>query len=431
MSAGAKSGSPDVSGDAVSGEIVSAAPEVSGDAASGEIVSAAPDGSADAMSGEIVSGEISSVPVSGEISFVPVSGEISSAPVSGEISSAPVSGEPHAPDEASILPATLGDDALREAVGVKARRAPRAADGGRGSRGRGGDDGDGDDGGDDPSGDGNAAAKPRSRRTMAVAAVSIIVGLSSAALVFLGRANAQRYLIVCTASRVSPEQGRGFPPWGSRPMTGAEWRPIALPTNAECKPRESESRDELGGWYLDLLIDRATTTLTARDLLDNVENAGAGRQTSPLDAAAAELDQALLLARNPTHRDQRKEIERLQGDVEYWRAQARVRDASGVLLDAAKQFETAATRRPRHVTDAAAWAAFVHELAGRLHAGPAASAPFPTPVTPPSGPGEGSSAAAPAGTELPVEPETGAGSNGSAAPAPVVVPSVPSGGVLL
>jgi hypothetical protein len=319
------------------------------------------------------------------------------------------------PDTASgpILPAKLSDDALQDAVGVRRTKRPETED-------RPDNDDDDDDDSVRP------GVRKRSRRSIAIAAISIMVGLMVATLVFLGRANAQRYLIVCTATRVTAEQGRGFPPWGSHPLAGPEWKAITLPSIAECKPRETEDQDELGKWYLDMLVERATAILTARNVLETVPVAAGQPAANPLDTAAGELDQALLLARNPDRRDQRKEVERLLGDVEYWRASARLRDASTVLLDAAKQFDTAAAQRPRHVSDAAAWATFLRRLADELHAGPSG-----TPATPVAPPPVGASppVTAPPGVALPVEP---AGSDsGSASPPPAPDAGVPSGGVLL
>jgi hypothetical protein len=264
----------------------------------------------------------------------------------------------------------------------------------------------------------------RSRRTTIIIAVSVIGGLSIAGLVFLGHANAERYAISCESSKVIAEQGRGFPPWGTHPMAGPEWKPIQLPTNAECKPRETEELDELGSAYLAILIDRASATLTAKNPVDApVAAAGQQAAASPLDVATEQLDQALLLARSPERRDQRKEIERLLGDVDYWRASMRLRDASAALLDAAKQFDTAAAQRPRHVTDAAAWGTYLRHLADELHAGPNSAPSAPSPL--PAGSTPTPAVPAPVGTALPVEPEP----EGSAAPA--VDAGVPSGGVLL
>ncbi len=223
--------------------------------------------------------------------------------------------------------------------------------------------------------DDDGLPKPARRRTIVVSAIAIIGGLGIAALVFLGRANAQRYLITCSTDHVSAEQGRAFPPWGSRALAGAEYKPIALPAAAECTPRETDDAGELERWYLELLMDRASTTLTARNLLDTMQ-----AKPNPLDVAADQLNQALLLSRSPARRDQRKDVERLLGDVQYWRASLRLREAAAALADASRQFEAAAAQRPRHVTDAGEWATFLHKLVDDLRAGPGGVPATPGPA---------------------------------------------------
>ena len=259
---------------------------------------------------------------------------------------------------------------------------------------------------------------PSNRKVMTVAAISIFVGLLTLTLILLGRANSQRYLITCTTDQVRAERGRAFPPWGSQLMAGNAYKPIALPASAECKPQETDDIAELDRWYLDILVERASATLTA----PAVDAPG-----KPLDVAEGQLNQALLLSRAPERRDQRKEVERLLGDVQYWRASLRLRDASAALSDAAKQFEAAAAQRPRHVSDAGSWAGFLKRVVDELKAGPnGVTATVPTPA--------GAAAAvttapttAPLGTALPVEPTP------AATPEPEVKPDagVPTGGVLL
>jgi hypothetical protein len=308
---------------------------------------------------------------------------------------------PMPPDEPPLVPY---DASLADAVGAPSAAALRrkARDEHRGD--------------DDPD-----LPQRRSRRTMAIIAASIFGGISIAALALLGHANGERYLITCDSSKATPEEGRGFPPWGTHAMAGPEWKAVTLPPNAECKPRETDDADQLAGWYLDILIDQASTTLSAKNPL---EIAGPDAKTSSLDVASAQLNQALLLARAPDKRDQRKEIERLLGDIDYWHASVRLRDASATLLDAAKQFETAAAKRPRHVTDAAAWATFLHRLADQLHGGP--NAPVTTATTAAGPMIAPATTAAPMGSALPVEPD-----QVGSADAPPPAPPVAAGGVLL
>ena len=323
----------------------------------------------------------------------------------------PTSALPPNPDDAPILPADAAPDAaLQHAVGAPSPRARKRAQ----TQPR----------RDDDDGEANDDGSKRSKRTMVIATLSIIGGLGIATLVFLGRANSQRYEISCSASHAVAMQGRSFPPWGTHALNGPEWAPIALPANAECQPKQTEDVGELGKWYLELLVDRATVTLTAKDILDAPAPAAAGQPAvSPLDSVSAQLDQALLLARDPDKRDQRKEITRLQGDVQYWRAAARLRDASAVLIEAAKQFDAANAQHPRHATDSAAWSTFLHHLADELRAGPNGApiviGPTGLVAAPPGVP-------VPVGTALPVEE----GSGRTEAPAPPDA-GVPSGGVLL
>jgi hypothetical protein len=314
---------------------------------------------------------------------------------------------PDAQPEEPILPNAYDDQALRDAIGP--RKTPRART--------------------EPSvdDDDEPVSRKRRRRTIMVAAATTLVGLAIAALIFLGRANASRYLLVCTAEHAAAEQGRAFPPWGSHALAGPEWETIALPPNAACKERETEEPAELARWYYDILVERASTTLTSRELLDAMPKAGAAvtsaTPTNPLNAVSAQLEQALLLARVFDGADQRKEVERLQGDVEYWRATLRLRDASQAMADAAKQFDTASSHHPRHVDDAAAWGLFVRKLSDELHTGPGGA-----PVTIPNA--AEPHAPAPPGTALPVEAPA-AGSDVTPTPPAPPDAGLPGGGVLL
>ena len=325
--------------------------------------------------------------------------------------------------EAPLLPATSSEAELREAVGAEyplftpvteepsyaapasAPAAPPPPPPRPASIDRAAADRD-----DDP------AVPRRNRRSALVAAAALAVGIGIAALIFLGRANADRLALECQPEQVVAQQGRAFPPWGMHELGGSEWKPIAIPPEAECKPFETESSDELTTHFLAVLEEQASTLLTAREV-------------TKVDLAEQQLKQALLLARSPDKRDQRKEIERLLGDVDYWRALAALRDATARLTEAAKQFDAAAARRPRHVTDASAWAMYIRKVADELHVGPAGahSSVFPPSPATASQPAQFERPTAPVGSALPVEPAAG-----SAAP-PVAPPDagVPTGGVLL
>jgi hypothetical protein len=285
----------------------------------------------------------------------------------------------------------------------------------------------------------DAVPEPRRRRsprTAALAVLAIAGVVGTAVFVLLGHINSDRYVLACEPERAVPEQGRGFPPWGTRPLAGETWRPLPIAAETRCRPLETDELLVLQRAYLAMVLDQATAMLTAREV-------------TKVDGAEALLKQALLLTRPPEREpepaakqraEQHQEIERLLGDVAYWRAAAKVRDAAAALGDAAKQFDAAVAQHPRHVSDAAAWAAYVRKLAQDIHAGPASGATSPTLTDGPAPPATstasptapsitGSTAerpAAPPGVALPVEPD-----KAHAAPAAQPSPSAPTGGVLL
>jgi hypothetical protein len=264
---------------------------------------------------------------------------------------------------------------------------------------------------------------PRSRRTMLVIGATLFLGLGIAALVILGWINAGHYAISCGTKEVTAERGRAFPPWGMSRLDGAGWKPIPIPASFQCVGLETADPTELGDAYRRMLVERAEAMLTAKEV------------TQAEDAAGI-LEQALLHARTDSepHKTARQAIQRMLGDVGYWRASDALRKAAQSLADAAKQFETAAGQRPRYVSDANAWAMHVRRIIEDLRAGPAGARAQASPSAP-GGPGSAPERPlAPAGAALPVEPPAGAGSDaGSAEPPPPAAPgaAVPGGGVLL
>ncbi|MGE0551055.1 MAG: hypothetical protein AB7O24_02860 [Kofleriaceae bacterium] len=265
---------------------------------------------------------------------------------------------------------------------------------------------------DDDDGEGEPP-RPRNRKTAVISAVAIAVGLTAAVVFFIGRANSERYAIACEADRAVVEHGRAFPPWGTRRLAGAEWAPLKIPPEAECTSLETTDLGELARNYLGMILKQASTLLTAREV-------------TKIDDAEAQLQQALLVTRSLTNDgargEQRKEIERLLGDVAYWRASAKLRLAADSLSDAARQFDAAAVQRPRHVTDAAEWAAHVRKIVERLRGGPGGDQPSAFPPSPPD-----AKPSAPPGIALPVQPPGDAG----VAPVESIDAGLPAGGVLL
>jgi hypothetical protein len=330
---------------------------------------------------------------------------------------------PTAADDEPVLPATYHENDLRVAVGAaplseslaatRKRRAPASAN--------------------RPDGDDGAPGQPRNRKAIVAAALSITAGLAIVVLVVLGHANSDRYLLACEPERAVPEQGRGFPPWGTHALEGEPWKPLKITRETRCQPHETDDPLVLERAYLAMVLDQATALLTAREV-------------TRLDDAEALLKQALLLTRPPDREPEKlalernehhKDIEHMLGDVTYWRASARLHDAQAALTEAAKQFDSAAAQHPRHVSDAAAWASYARKLAQELHAGPAGATPPASPpgTAAPSPAGSPTAPASehlnvPAGVALPVEP--GPGSAAEPPPA-LAIPDagVPTGGVLL
>jgi len=288
---------------------------------------------------------------------------------------------------------------------------------------------------------------PRVRKSVLAAGLAITAGLAIAVVAILGHLNSDRYLLACEAERAVPQQGRAFPPWGTRALDGDAWIPLKITPDTRCQPHETDDPLTLERQYLAMLLEQASALLTAREV-------------TKLDEAEALLKQSLLLTRPPERepasfakeRNQRHDdVQRLLGDVTYGRASAKLRDAAAALTDAAKQFDSAAAQHPRHATDASAWASYARKLAQDLHAGPTGAA------TPPASPAASSSSSAaptpqrpdhpaehpdaPAGVTLPVEPAGAAAPTPSAEPPTVTAPAVaapppvdagpPTGGVLL
>lgn len=277
----------------------------------------------------------------------------------------------------------------------------------------------------------------RSARSVAFGALGITAVLAIAVAVVAGYLNSDRYLLACETERAVPQQGRGFPPWGARALSGEQWRPLKISPETRCQPQETDDPLVLERAYLAMVLDQATALLGVREV-------------TRIDDAEALLAQGLLLTRPPEHEpaplaaqrtEHHQEIERLRGDVTYWRATARLREAATALGEAAAKFDAAVAQHPRHASDAGAWAAYTRKLAQALRAGPAGGSPAapaaiptgaPPAAAPPataSGPaGTSERVAAPPGVALPVEPETPGAPPPQAAPPPA---GAMTGGVLL
>ena len=254
--------------------------------------------------------------------------------------------------------------------------------------------------------------RPR-RRWVLVLGLGTTLLAASAVIVVLGQVHATNYALRCGAKEIVAERGRSVPPWGYERLGGPSWRPIAIPPDAECTARETEDVVQLEGWFLEALVEQATRKLS-------------GAAPGDLDRAEAELAQALLLSRSPERRDQRKDLERLRGDVTYWRAVAKVKAAVTSLEDAARGFDDATAQRPRHASDPTRWSTFARATAAALDAGPdGTGVPSPIPTSPsPSRP------TAPPGIALPID-SAPYPIDAGALPDDAARRDLPSGGVLM
>ena len=303
----------------------------------------------------------------------------------------------HVPDSASTD--------LEAAVGFeRSRNVPRY--------------GDDDDGGRPPI---------RLTRRMIFAVAGVVVFLALIVMLVIGRWNAANYYLRC-GETITAEQGRSFPPWGSSKLSGKQWSAIRLGEDTECDDSDFGTKAELEAVFLKALIDQAT-------LFTRQRHAGQAPTTEAIQEAEKQLKQAILLARRDEFRDQRRIIARLQGDVQYWRAQAGLAALAAELDQIHKWFAEAEHRRPQHTTDSAAWAAFVQSLRGELALGPPELRPSEAPridggitAAPPTP--QSIDAGAPPPPRLDASPGVALPMEADATPQPPDA-SLPRGGVLL
>lgn len=192
----------------------------------------------------------------------------------------------------------------------------------------------------------------RRQQLVLVGGAALLV--ATAACAVLGWLNNQRYYLVCGTRSITAEQG-SFWPWGQDSLGGEAFK--AIEGDHPCTSREFDNRNDLEEAFLVALIEQATRLLASGDA-DHVT------------AAKQELQQALLLSRDPERGKQRAMVERLQGDVAYWRGAAEIQRALKILSTGASYFEDAATRRPRHSNDANAWAEHARFIGSEIDKGP-------------------------------------------------------------
>jgi hypothetical protein len=253
-------------------------------------------------------------------------------------------------------------------------------------------------------------------------ALFILAGVGA----LLGWMNNQHYYLVCGTRIITAEQG-SFWPWGRNPLPGEAFKGIE--GDHPCTNLEFDNRNDLEEAFLDALIERATRLLTSGD-------------PEQVASAEQELQQALLLSRDPERGKQRSMAERLQGDVSYWRGAAEIQKALEILHTSATYFEEAAAKRPRHSNDASAWAEHARFIGSEIEKGPRSLRKDESPKEephfqglsqpPPDAGSDTEPEAAPAvNTSKVVEPPVDAGVAPEEPAADPADASLPKGGVLL
>lgn len=258
-----------------------------------------------------------------------------------------------------------------------------------------------------------------------------VIGIGAAIMIFgvcavLSWLNSSGFYLVCKPTKIVAERGRWLP-WGHTSLTGRAWTPVAKPEDARCKDRRFNDLGGLKAAFSSALKARASNAL-AEATQKNIS-------AEALELADKQLSQALLLLRDADNDDERKELLRLQGDVEYWRAAASVSSAIDNLTEAGKRFDEAASRGPRHAGDSSTWAEYARELGDQLRQGPPSLRPE-QPAAPGSAPPfSGTGNAVDKAPDADAGPQTGAPPPDPPDAGPAVPdagpPDLPTGGVLL
>lgn len=335
-----------------------------------------------------------------------------------------------------------------------------------------------------------SAGEPSQRRPRAGRARTRAIVLAGAALVsiagvvwlvHLGQQNRRSFHLVCDGEAITAAQGRGFPPWGHSALTGDAWRPIPAVASLPCTSRTLPTRAALAQRFAALLVARVDAWVIGRA-------DGTGREQ--LADAQAQLDQARLLlaetgaatrssasgissgpasgisddptsgiSSGPTSgisddpasgistpgiseslaagvaaepgdtlvEADASVIERLQADLDYWRARDEVDAALATLERAAAQLDQAVAREPRHNrAHASAWQRLLARVREDLASGPGAAAGAVRPSEPLPGagaPDPGNAQSAPGSGQDGLAPAPAPGANADPA---LPVPGTPA-----
>lgn len=261
----------------------------------------------------------------------------------------------------------------------------------------------------EPSGRRGGRAGARRPRGMLIIVAVLLLGAAVAGLVHLGQQNRRSFHLMCGKEAITAAQGRAFPPWGESALTGKAWQPIAVVPGTPCTSQVLPGRPALAQRFGQVLVARVEAWVLGRP-------DGTGREQ--LAGVQAELDQARLLigeiADPAAAGAAGRALERVQGDLDYWRARDGVDAALAALDQAAAQLDQAVAREPRHNRDsAAAWQRLLARIRHELASGPNAAQPGALPGALIGGPNDAAavsdtaSASAP-DSDGPHAPDTGA-----------------------
>jgi hypothetical protein len=202
--------------------------------------------------------------------------------------------------------------------------------------------------------------------------LALAAGFVLLAMVFDLR-NRNRFIIVCEAHKVELHQGRRLPwPFGREAVGGPEYKPIAIPAEADCRHQVFGGEEEAARAFLELLLNQVRNALV---------NPGA----SNLREARQQLQQALLLSR--THRARRKEAEGMLAELSYREGRAGLARAENELRVALTRFQEAQKLDARRFDDLDEWISHLDEILRTIAPSPfSAGAGHLGPLHPSSGP---------------------------------------------
>lgn len=173
--------------------------------------------------------------------------------------------------------------------------------------------------------------------------------------------NRNRYMLVCKANKVELHKGRTFPwPFGHESIGGPEFKPIAIPAEADCRRRVYQSREEAELGFLDFILSQARTALS---------NPG----TVSLKQARNQVLQAMLLTR--THRTRRKETHRLLAELAYREGRTGLARVENEIRTALARFQEAQKLDGERFEDLDDWIEHLESLLRSVAPSPSGALP--------------------------------------------------------